>query len=243
MDTQISGLAKVGSCAACPAFELNICRGLAQAAKEGSSSALIKSFQHTIAARRRIFRERDLMEVVPIICRGWAVSAVTLSDGRRQILSFLLPGDIASTALIFEPISQCSVEAITEVHYHTFKRAELKDTLLKHPDLSDKLFNIWIDEKARADQLAVDLGQRAADERVANLILNLFDRLTGRGMARDQTMDCPLRQHHIADATGLTAIHVNRVMSAFRRAGLLETNERSLTILDLTGLRRIANTR
>ena len=163
--------------------------------------------------------------------------------GRTAILSFLLPGDIASTALIFKPISQCSVEAITDVHYRTFKRAEFKEALLKHPDLSDKLFNIWIDEKARADQLAVDLDQRAADERVANLILNLFDRLTGRGIARDQTMDFPLRQHHIADATGLTAIHVNRVMSAFRRAGLLETNERSLTILDLTGLRRITNLR
>jgi CRP-like cAMP-binding protein len=166
---------------------------------------------------------------------------VTLPDGRRQILSFLLPGDIVSTVLLFEPVSQCSVEAITEVHYRIFNRNELKDLLLKHPYLSDKLFRLWIDEKARANQLAVDLARSTADERIARLILNLFDRLARRGMARDQTMDFPLRQHHIADATGLTVVHVNRVLSEFRRASLIETNERSLTILDPIGLRRAAN--
>ena len=109
--------------------------------------------------------------------------------------------------------------------------------------LSDKLFRVWIDEKAQDTQLAVDLGQCAADERIANSILNLFDRLAGRGLARDQTIDFPLRQHQIADAAGLTAIHVNRVMSAFRCAGLIETSERSLTIRDQAGLRRISNMR
>jgi len=127
------------------------------------------------------------------------------------------------------------------VHYRIFNRNELKDLLLEHLYLSDKLFRIWIDEKARANQLVVDLARSTADERIARLVLNLFERLARRGMARDRTIDFPLRQHHIADATGLTVVLVNRVLSEFRRARLIETNERSLTTLDPIGLRRAAN--
>jgi CRP-like cAMP-binding protein len=195
----------------CPSFELSMCHALAQVAREISPARRLQSSQHTIPARRRICREHDLVDVVPIICVGWAASAITLSDGRRQILSFHLPGDIVSTALIFEPVSQCSIEAITEVQYRTFNRAEFKTTPFKSPSLFDKLFKLWIDEKDRANQLAVDLGLCTANERIAHLILNLWDRLARRGLARDHTIDFPLRQHHIADATGLTTVHVNRV--------------------------------
>ena len=144
-------------------------------------------------------------------------------------------------ALMFEPVSQCSVKAITEVHYRTFKRIEFKAALLKHPVLFDEFSKIWIDEKVRADQLAVDLGRRMAHERISRLILNLMDRLERCDLARNKMMEFPLRQHHIADATGLITVHVNNVLSDFRHAGMIEINNRSLTIGDLMGLRRIVN--
>jgi CRP/FNR family transcriptional regulator len=228
------------ACADCPAFELNLCHALAQAAKQGPPMTLRPS-EHTVAARRLICRARDVLEVVPIICQGWAASAVTLPDGRRQILSFLLPGDVVSTALIFDPVSQCSVEAITEVRYRAFKRTEFKAALHTHPSLFDKFSRVWVDEKASANQLAIDLGRRTADERIARLIFNLSNKLAQRSLLRDWTMDFPLRQHQIADATGLTVVHVGTVLSGFRRAGLLDINDRSLTISDPAGLRRVAN--
>ena len=237
---QLSDVGAVTSCDACLAYELNLCRAIVQVAKV-SSAAVLQPSERTIPARRLICRERELLEVVPIICQGWAASAVTLPDGRRQILSFLLPGDIVSTAVIFDPVSPCSVESITEVHYRTFKHTEVKAALLKHPGLFDRILKVCMDEKARADHLAVDLGRRAADERISRLILNLLERLAQRGLARDHLMDFPLRQHHIADATGLTVVHVSKVLSEFRRAGLIEINDRSLTISDIAGLRRIAN--
>ena len=97
--------------------------------------------------------------------------------------------------------------------------------------------------RRNADQLAVDLGRRTADERIARLILNLMDRLAKRGMAQDQTMDFPLRQHHVADATGLTPVHVSKVLSGFRRSGVIDYGNRSLTILDVASLQRIATQR
>jgi CRP-like cAMP-binding protein len=215
----------------------------AAAPTDGARSIAIQQRSHSAPARRIIYRERDLHDTIPIVCGGWAASVVTLSDSRRQILSFLLPGDIVSTTLLFEPRSYCLIEAVTDVRYRTFARAELKAILLDRPELFDKFAKTWVEEKVRADQLIVDLGRRAADERIAQLILRLRDRLEQRGMADSQTMEFPLRQHHIADATGLTSVHISKVLSEFRRNGLIEITDRSLTILDLERFRRIAHMR
>jgi CheY-like chemotaxis protein len=134
---------------------------------------------------------------------------------------------------------------ITEVRYRNFKRAALKELVNKRPELFDKLSRACIEEKMRADQLIVDLGRRSAEERIARLILGLADRLAQRGMmqAGSMEMDFPLRQHHIADATGLTPVHVNKLLSEFRRRGLVKIGDRALTILDPAGLRRVAHMR
>lgn len=120
-----------------------------------------------------------------------------------------------------------------------------KRFLLRNPDLSDKLSKVRTEEKNRTDQLIVDLGRRAVDERIARLILNLADRLAQRGMLEAATMkmDFPLRQHHLAGATGLTSVYVGKVLSEFRRNDLIKISDRSLTIIDPGGLRRIANMR
>lgn len=235
------------SCSACPAFDLNICQAISEAAWAFSRPKPhdITQSEFAVPARRIICREQDLQDAVPIICSGWAASAIMLSDGSRQILSFLLPGDIVSTSLLFEARPNCFVEAVTDVRYRTFKRSELKDILFRHSDLMEKLSRAWIEEKTRADQLIVDLGRRTADERIARLILNLVDRLVKRNMVHGDPLELefPLRQHHIADATGLTPVHVSKVLSEFRRSGLIKISERSLTILDPVGFRRIANKR
>lgn len=237
------------SCAICLGFDLNICLPAAAAAAENAPSRArplkIGQSGHTVPARRTIWREQDMHDIVPVICSGWAAAIVMLSNGSRQIVSFLLPGDVISTTLLFEARSYCLVEAITDVRYRAFNRAELRSLLFSDPDLFDRFAKAWVDEKVRADQLIVDLGRRTADERIARLILNLVDRLDKRGMGRGEAneFEFPLRQHHIADATGLTPVHVSKVLTEFRRNGLINISERSLTILDLPGFRRVAHMR
>jgi CRP/FNR family transcriptional regulator len=235
----------IRSCAACPANDFGMCHGMSDAGngRYAAPQVSLPASEQTIAARRVIFRQRDLHDIVPFICQGWAASTVTLSDGSRQILLFLLPGDIVSPSLLFGPTAHCSVEAITEVQYRSFKRDDLKALLTREPDLIEKIARVWNDRKLQAQQLAVDLGRRTADERIARLILTLRDRLAGRGMVQDQTMDFPLRQHHVADATGLTAVHVSKVLSEFRRRGLIDISDRSLTILNPAEFQRIATMR
>ncbi|MBI1203976.1 MAG: helix-turn-helix domain-containing protein [Rhodopseudomonas sp.] len=240
-------------CPFCAAEPSNICRILREGLNtpDGSRITPIPFQTHQVAARRLIWREREPVPHVPAICQGWAASVLTLSDGRRQILSFLLPGDLVSAALVYDPVSPYSVEAITDVRYNGFDRAAFKAALADNPALIGLLSAFHGDESSHADQLAVDLGQRDAAERIARLIFNLSERLLRRGLVRHGTpspeltrgaaMDFPLRQHHIADATGLTVVHAGKVLNELRRGGLIEIGDRTLMVTDPDGLRRVAD--
>jgi CRP/FNR family transcriptional regulator len=234
------------SCITCIACASNLFTAVGDniAAERGRHSASpITSSIHTIPARRTIYHPKEWSEYVLIICHGWAVSSISLHDGRRQILSILLSGDFVTTAGIFAPLAYRSVEAITDVVYRKFKRTEFRAVIRERPDLLEKLANAWAVERAQCDQLALDLGRRMADERIARLILNVAERLSKRSAMRGQTMDFPLRQRHIADATGLTPVHVSKVLRQFQKAGLVEINGRSLTIVDKAELQRISDWR
>lgn len=233
------------ACTICPAFNL-LCCGMKQGDADGESRPALHSLSatvHTIPARRLILHPKEWSDFVPIICSGWAMSSVALPDGRRQIISFLLPGDIVSAGSLLAPMSGHTVEAITEVTYRKFKREEIKGLMFGRAELLEKLFSLWHEAKARADQLALDLGRRRADERIARLILRLSEKVAKRTTVRSQTFDFPLRQRHIADATGLTPVHVSKVLGELQRAGLVEINSRSLTIKNLTELQRVADWR
>ena len=196
--------------------------------------------EHSAAARRPIFRSNERVTHVPVICDGWACVAEHLTNGRRQILSFVLPGDLVSTSLLFEPFVRHEIEAITAVRYRGFDRVGLRETMAACPDVLDKLSKECIEEKEGIAALVIDLGQRMADERVARLILDLMERLARRSAVRAQTFAFPLRQTQIADALGLSPVYVNRVLNDFRQNGLVKIENRSLTILDAAELRRLA---
>jgi CRP/FNR family transcriptional regulator, anaerobic regulatory protein len=230
-------------CEDCAEHGRRSCSGLgeriAQTICAGWAGRLRSSIQ-TIPARRTICHQKEALEYVPFICRGWASVSVVLPDGRRQILSFLLPGDFASSTAFFEPMWGRLIEAITEVSFRTFRREELRDAIFSDREFLEDVTKVWSAEKKHADRLAVDLGRRNADERISGLILDLFERLTKRGLTSGDSFDFPLRQRHIADATGLTPVHVSKILGQFQKAGVLRISERQLDILDLPGLRRLA---
>lgn len=203
---------------------------------------LLPSSLHTIPARQIIHSAVEFHDLITIIGRGWAMREVILADGRQQIMQFLLPGDIIFSTLKFEPASKFAITTLTEVVCRTFKRDEFQAVLFKCPDLFDELLKVWAEEKRQADQRAVDLGLRTAKQRIARLLIYLYERLASRGLTNGQVFDFPLRQRHIADATGSHFVHVSKVLSEFRSAGLIDIGRnRTLTIRDLAQLRSAGN--
>jgi CRP-like cAMP-binding protein len=99
----------------------------------------------------------------------------------------------------------------------------------------------WANTTRQLAQLAADLGRGTAEERISRLILNLMDRLNRRGILKNGRAPFPLRQHHIADATGLTPVYVSEVLRQFHRDNLINVSGRSLTIINEMQFRRVAN--
>lgn len=126
------------SCSVCPANEL-LCGGLTspnlEQAEWQAGAPLLAASVHTIPARRLILHPKEWSEFVPIICSGWAMSSVALPDGRRQILTFLLAGDLVSAANLLAPMPGQSVEAITEVTYRKFRREDIKTSRISSSDV------------------------------------------------------------------------------------------------------------
>ncbi|MDP2409335.1 MAG: hypothetical protein Q8M26_03510 [Pseudolabrys sp.] len=117
------------TCRFCIAFEPSLCDAAADEPKGPRQSG------HVVPARHILWRERDLHDVVPFICSGWGTTFLSLSNGRRQITSFLLPGDIISAAFLIDSQPNCRIEAIADVYYRVFNRVEFRARLCKQPNL------------------------------------------------------------------------------------------------------------
>ena len=174
-----------------------------------------------------------------VVCTGWAFSYFQLSDGRRQILKFLLSGDLFSSMAIFEGRLQFSVKALTDTQVSGFARSEIRARCAVNPRVQSAIADSCIADNRYTTELLTSLGQRSAEERIAHLLLGLLPRIAARNVIREQRYPFPLRQQHIADAVGLTSVHVSRIFSLFRERHILAASEGVLQVFNLPELERI----
>ena len=234
-------VAKAG-CARCVMRGLGLCSLLIDLGSEKPFPKAQRPFgqeKKWIAARRPVVQRKEFIDGVPVLCEGWALRMLRLSNGRRQILSFLLPGEMLAAELIFKQQVDFSIEAITSVCFRIFERPQLHAAMFASRELFDTIFSAYNDEKSKAEQLIADLGRRTATERVARLLLDIWDGSEKLGMVVGNRIEFPLRQSHIADATGLTQVYVSKVLGNFRNSGLVQIRGRTLEIADMTKLRRL----
>jgi CRP/FNR family transcriptional regulator len=230
-------------CVTCPNRESGFCGTLLGTASADSKSERRYDWQHFVAARAgaQIAVRNQVSNDVFVICAGWAYRYFQLSDGRRQILQFLLPGDLFSPATIFENAFHFSVKALTEVRVSGFARSEIREKFAANPGVQSAIASFFIAETRDAAELLTALGQLSAEERIAHLLLHLMQRIAARNVIREQRYPFPLRQQHIADAVGLTPVHVSRVFSLFRDRYILALSEGVLKVFDLPELERIGS--
>ncbi len=162
-----------------------------------------------------------------LLIAGWACRNIILPDGRRQILGFILPGDSVGGSSPELPLNRMNANALTPV------RLAALSSLLHQDDGDTRQYAAAIVEEQRLllDQI-VRLGRLSAFERTIHLLLELHERLMAVGLADGDSFDCPLTQDVLADALGLSIVHVNRVMQKLRRERLIESERRRVTLID-----------
>ena len=173
---------------------------------------------------------------VRVIVSGWAYRYRTLHDGRRQILNVLLPGDTFGLETLFGQPAQTSVQTSTALTYLAVSAADLVEAFDVLPEFRRHLFEVILAEKVALEGWLVRLGQSDAEERTAELLMSLYNRLQQRGLASGQSFVLELTQQEMADVLGLHAIHLNRVLSRLRARKLLSISGKNVSFQDLQGL-------
>lgn len=174
-----------------------------------------------------------------MLCAGWAFRYVQLADGARQIQRFLLDGDLFSSLSIFEDASHFSVKALTDVRICGFPRSEIREKCYGDRGLQSAVAQSCVADGRDTAKLIAVLGRCSAEQRIAHLFLHLMERIAARQVIRDRRYPLPLRHQHIADAVGLTSVHVSRVLSLFRERGIVVLSEGVLEVIDVRALEGI----
>jgi CRP/FNR family transcriptional regulator, anaerobic regulatory protein len=176
------------------------------------------------------------------LLRGWAFRYRTLSNGKRQILNFLLPGDFIGLQEKLGAHSSNGVEMLSDARLCRFPSDRLWDLYRNHPSLSYDITWIAAHEELIVDENLVSVGQRTAAQRIAMLIIHLYKRAESVGLKDvDGTVPFPVSQQHMADALGLSLVHTNKTLGRLARQGMFTIRDGRLTIGKPETLKQLAD--
>lgn len=158
----------------------------------------------------------------------------SLEDGRRQIVNFMFPGDLAGLQGAFEEPASHTVETLVESRLCVFKRSRFSELIVQHPRLGYDLVWLAAKEERALEEHIVALGQRSARERLTYLAVWLLDRALATGVsADDNVLHLSITQNQIADMLGLSLVHTNRTVRQLEREGLVIWKNREITVPDM----------
>jgi len=175
-----------------------------------------------------------------ILAEGWACSFKMLPDGERQIVDFQVPGDFLGLRSVLFRTTDHSVEAITKIEASEVLATDILDGFANAPRLATAVLWAASRDEAMVVEHLVNLGRRSAEVRMAHFLLELGARLQLVGIGNKIGFDCPLTQYHLADALGLSAVHVNRVLRHLREEGLVTFQKGHVSFGDFDGLTDLA---
>jgi len=197
----------------------------------------------TYPPRKTLLHEGEPLLDIHTIYSGWAYCLRVLSDGRRHILSFLIPGDVFPLVGLYCPghTLPFSVKSLTTLSLCTFAISDMNEVLASSEQQRASLAGTAHACIAEHSRRVTDIGQRSAVGRVAQLILELERRLSARGLSNDGSFDLPARQQDLADALGLTTVYINRTLDCLRKDRIIAFERGQMAITDFEQLRKIAD--
>ena len=191
-------------------------------------------------AGHELIHEGSRPEEVFLLVEGWACRYKVLPDGKRQIVAYLIPGDLCDINIFILKTMDHTIKLLGGAKVATIPKDMIKALLLERPAISQALFWATLVDEAVLREWLVNIGQRDAYERTAHLFCELWSRMSQVGLVAGNEFALPLTQEELADTVGLTGVHMNRMLQRMRRDGLIVLADRRLRIPDIDRLRRIA---
>jgi CRP-like cAMP-binding protein len=228
-----------GSLAHTVVRRLNALRSLTEQAIATLEYAVLEGLHHA-GPGEDLISEGDTVDSIRILLSGWLCRYKTLEDGRRQIVNFVVPGETCDVYAYLLSRMDHSIAAITPVTYGEIKRARLEKMVADDHSLAEAFWCETLLNNAIQREWATNLGRRTALERVAHLFCEIFERLRPVGLTDGNSCGLPVTQMDLADATGLSVVHLNRTLQELRAAGLIVLRDRMLTINDIEALKNAA---
>jgi CRP-like cAMP-binding protein len=205
-------------------------------------TALEKATAHPrrFAAKKDLIREGDETGPMFVVLEGWICRYKILPSGARQIMAFLMPGDACDLHIKLLAEMDHSIQAITPAKVATVTRDEMQTMMNEYPNIARAMYIGQLVDEGVMRAWIVSMGRRSSIERVAHLICELYLRARNIGLTHEDEFALPLSQLVLADALGMTPVHINRVLKELRLTGAMALKRGSVTILDPVKLVQIA---
>ena len=187
-----------------------------------------------------LVREGEGSAHIGLLLSGFAYGFRVLPDGRRQIVRYLIPGDLCDTRQLLLPAAPHTVSTLTAANIVLFGREALLDLIARHPRLGAALCWLALQEEFIAREWLVNVGQRTALERLAHLLCEIFTRMQTVGLTDGGRCELPLTQVELADTLALSTVHINRTLQELRRQALVSLSSGMLEIHDFAALQSVA---
>jgi CRP-like cAMP-binding protein len=192
----------------------------------------------TVRPNIDLVREGERADVLFVVTSGWACRYMTTREGGRQLPALLVPGDVGNLdSLMFDRLDY-GVRTITQTTIVGLPRDRAFALASQHPGIARTFTWLGLLENVILSKWVLSLGRRSAVERLAHLLCELSVRL-GAENGEESSFAFPVTQEQVADALGLTSVHVNRTMQHLRAHGLIATANRTMTIPDVAKLRQV----
>ena len=185
-----------------------------------------------------LVREGDQVTECCVLLRGYAFRYKTTADGNRQIVSFHLAGDILDIQHLLLSRADHGIETLTEASVAWVPTTALKTLVEERRSVSEAIWRDALIDASIFREWVLNVGQRDAKSRIAHMLCEFAVRRETAGLGTPERFELPMSQQHIADATGLTAIHVNRMLMALANDGVLERDRRDVKIADWELMRK-----
>ncbi|MDB5370111.1 MAG: cAMP-binding domain of or a regulatory subunit of cAMP-dependent protein kinase [Roseomonas sp.] len=197
--------------------------------------------QRQYGAGEDIIREGEHSSDIHLVLSGLACRYKILEDGRRQILAFLVAGDPCDSEIFILKEMDHSICTLAPSVIASISGGIMRDLLLNRPGIALALWWGTLQDESVLRERIVDHGRRDAYSRIAFLIYEMLLRMRAVGVIEDQHFEFPVTQADLADATGLTPVHVNRMIQRLREEKLIANEGKRWTVLDPAGLREAAH--